>query len=268
MSQRINRLYCKRLAANLGLLAFAALFCLSVAGDGVAFERRSRAPAAGPARPAAARPFAPNFGRNPSPASPGIAGPAQRPLDHAAEPQHLLEHGPAAPRGEAAAAQNRGDQEHANPGRPNQAERGEAGLGRNGAGTPRDLPANGGFRNGGFPGGGFRNGGLPAGMARNGLPHRPFPGEAGFTGVPPRGETRFVSNEMVFHAPSNVSAQAVDAAARRLGLVAVSSQNLTLSGGTLFHFRIDNGRQVSDVVREFEAENIGVAQPNYMYRLQ
>ena len=39
-------------------------------------------------------------------------------------------------------------------------------------------------------------------------------------------------------------------------------------GGTLFHFHIDNGRQVSDVVRELEAENIGVAQPNYIYSLQ
>jgi hypothetical protein len=88
------------------------------------------------------------------------------------------------------------------------------------------------------------------------------------TGIPPRPETRFVSNEVVVHAPSHVSAQAVDAVARRLGLVAVSSQNLTLSGGTLFHFRIDNGRHVSDVVRDLEAENIGVAQPNYIYRLQ
>jgi hypothetical protein len=163
MSQRIDRPDCKRLAANLGLLAYAAVFCLSVAGDGLAFERR--APGAG--RLAAARPFAPNLGRNARPAA-----------------------------------------------------------------------------------------------------HRPFPGEAGFTGIPPRGETQFVSKEMVFHAPSNVSAQAVDAAARLLGLVAVSSQNLTLSGGTLFRFRIDNGRQVSDVVRELEAENIGVAQPNYIYRLQ
>jgi hypothetical protein len=154
---------CKRLAANLGLLAYATVFCLSVAGDGVAFERR--APAAG--RLAAARPFAPNLGRNARPAA-----------------------------------------------------------------------------------------------------HRRFPGPAGFTGIPARGETQFVSNEMVFHAPSNVSAQAVDAAARRLGLVTVSSQNLTLSGGTLFRFRIDNGRQVSDVVRELEAENIGVAQPNYIYRLE
>ena len=165
MSQRIDRPYRKRLAANLGLLAYAAVFCLGIAGDGSAFERH-RAPASAPMRPAAARPFAPNFGRN--------AGPAA---------------------------------------------------------------------------------------------HRPS-GEAGLTGIPPRGEPRFVSNEMVFHAPSNVSAQAVDAAARRLGLIVVSSQNLTLSGGTLFHFRIDNGRQVSDVVRELEAENIGVAQPNYIYRLQ
>jgi hypothetical protein len=160
---RIDRPDCKRLVANLGLVAYAAVFCLSVADDGLAFERR--VPAAG--RLAAARPFAPNFGRNARPAA-----------------------------------------------------------------------------------------------------HRLSRGEAGFTGVPSSGETRFVSNEMVFHAPSNVSAQAVDAAARRLGLVAVSSQNLTLSGGTLFHFRIDNGRQVSDVVRELEAENIGVAQPNYIYRLQ
>jgi hypothetical protein len=98
--------------------------------------------------------------------------------------------------------------------------------------------------------------------------YRPFPGRAGFTGIPPRGETRFVSNEVVLHTSSNVSARAVDAAAKRLGLIAINSQNLTLSGGTLFQFRIDNGRQVSDVMRELEAENIGFAQPNYIYRLQ
>ena len=104
------------------------------------------------------------------------------------------------------------------------------------------------------------------GRNAGGATHRPFHRGAGFTDI--HGETRFVSNEVVFHAPSNVSAQAVDALARRLGLVAISSQNLTLSGGTLFHFRIDNGRQVSDVVHELEGENIGVAQPNYLYSLQ
>ena len=105
-------------------------------------------------------------------------------------------------------------------------------------------------------------------MPRNGLPRRPFIGEAGFTGVPPHGETRFISNEMVFHVAPNVAPATVDAAARRLGLVTVASHNLSLSGGTLLHLRIDNGRPVSDVVRELEGQNIGVAQPNYVYRLQ
>jgi hypothetical protein len=159
----IDRPDCKRLAANLTLLAYAGVFFLGMCSDGSAIERR--APAAG--RLAAAKSFAPNSGRN---------------------------------------------------------------------------------------------GGSAA--------HRSFPSNAGSTGTPPHGETRFVSNEVVLQVRSNVSAETVDAAARRLGLVAVSSQTLTLSGGTLFHFRIDNGRQVSDVVRELEAENIGVAQPNYIYSLQ
>jgi hypothetical protein len=159
MSQRIDRPDCKRLAASLGLLAYAAVFCLGVLSDGLACEHRQPV---GSRRQNRLRP---------------ISGATQ------------------------------------------------AGL-----------------RTGHFPGG------------------------AGFTDI--HGETRFVSNEVVFRAPSNVSAQAVNAMARRLGLVAISSQNLTLSGGTLFHFRIDNGRQVSDVVRELEGENIGVAQPNYLYSLQ
>jgi subtilisin family serine protease len=104
-------------------------------------------------------------------------------------------------------------------------------------------------------------------IARNGLPHRPLPGEAGFTGVPPRGETRFVSNEMIVHVGADVSPQALDAAARRLGLTPIGSQNLELSGGRLVHFRIANG-QVADAVRMLEAEKIGIAQPNYVFRLQ
>src|SRR6266566_684092 len=35
--------------------------------------------------------------------------------------------------------------------------------------------------------------------ARSRLPQHPLPGERGFTGVPPVGEKRFVSSEMVFH---------------------------------------------------------------------
>jgi hypothetical protein len=105
-------------------------------------------------------------------------------------------------------------------------------------------------------------------IARNGLPHRPFPGEAGFSGVPPRGETRFVSDEMIVHVGSDVSPQALDAAARRLGLTSVGSQPLSLSGGRLIHFRITGGQPVADTVRALEAEKIGIAQPNYLFHLQ
>src|SRR6266540_2439184 len=65
------------------------------------------------------------------------------------------------------------------------------------------------------------------------LPHRPLPGERGFTGVPPLGETRFVSTEMVFQVGSNVSRQTIENAVRRLGLSTIASQNVGLTGGTL-----------------------------------
>jgi hypothetical protein len=86
MSQRAGRFNCRRLAANLGLLPCAAAFCLSFAGDALAFA--GRVPAAG--RPAAARPFAPNFARNAGPAALSIAGGAQRSLHRGAEPQRPL----------------------------------------------------------------------------------------------------------------------------------------------------------------------------------
>jgi hypothetical protein len=104
--------------------------------------------------------------------------------------------------------------------------------------------------------------------ARSRLPHRPLPGERGFTGVPPAGETRFVSNEMVFHVAPNVSRQAVDNAARKLGLSTIGSHNVALTGGTMFHFRVADGRPVADAVRALEAERIGIAQPNYVFKLQ
>jgi hypothetical protein len=100
------------------------------------------------------------------------------------------------------------------------------------------------------------------------IARRPLIGERGFTGVPPVGENRFLTNEMVFHVPANVSPQTVDTIARRLGLSTVASQSFNLSGGTLFRFRITDGRPVADVIRALESENIGVAQPNYVYRLQ
>jgi hypothetical protein len=99
------------------------------------------------------------------------------------------------------------------------------------------------------------------------LPHRPLPWERNFTGVPPVGETRFVSTEMMLQVGGNVSRQRVEEVARRYGLTAVATQSSALTGGTLFQFRVPGGRGVADVVRALEAEKIGVAQPNYVYRL-
>ena len=104
-------------------------------------------------------------------------------------------------------------------------------------------------------------------VARLRLPPRPFPGTAGFTAVPPVGETRFVSTEMVFHVGPNVSRQTVDATAARLGLTVVSGQASGITGGTLYQFSLPPGRQVADVVRALEAERVGIPSPNYVYRI-
>jgi len=282
----------KRETARICLLASTLLIGLGSAGDSAPAFRRFAAPAA--PRPAAtARPAAPSFARPPAapgrpsagpeqagpggPAAPLARGPGGAIPEHAGQPERMgqpagqPEHTGALPE-HGAAPLARGPEhspEHANAGRANETGRPNE-SGRPNAAEPhretslgRPEPGR-----GGAPVNAFRNGGFPAGMPRNGLPRRPFPGEPGFTGVPPRGETRYISNEMIFHVAPNVPQATVDAAARRLGLVTVASQNFTLAGGTLMHFRIANGRPVSDVVRELEGENIGIAQPNYVYRLQ
>jgi Subtilase family len=104
-------------------------------------------------------------------------------------------------------------------------------------------------------------------IARVRLPPRPFPGTAGFTAVPPPTETRYVSTEMVFHVGPNVSRQSIDATAKRLGLTVVGAQQSGITGGTLYHFGLPPGRQVSDVVRTLETERVGIASPNYVYRI-
>ncbi len=104
-------------------------------------------------------------------------------------------------------------------------------------------------------------------MGRNGLLRRPFPGEAGFTGLPPEGETRFIPSEMVVHIGPDVSRQTLDDAARQLGLTAISSQELALDGGRLVQFRVTRG-DVNDAIRTLESHKIGIAQPNYVFQLQ
>ena len=151
----------------------------------------------------------------------------------------------------------------------NAAQRGPLQRGQAGSGfarralAERTVQGAGRFGRGGALAGRFQPRPFAGAIAR-----RPLIGERGFTGVPPVGETRFLTNEMVFHVPPNVSPQTVDTVARRLGLSTVASQSFNLSGGTLFRFRITDGRPVADVIRALESENIGVAQPNYVFKLQ
>jgi subtilisin family serine protease len=99
------------------------------------------------------------------------------------------------------------------------------------------------------------------------LPQRPMIGERGFTGVPPMDERRFVSSEMMFHVGANVPRAQVEAIAARHGMSIVGTQSSEITGGTIYICRADRGQQVVDAVRAMEAENIGVAQPNYVFRL-
>jgi subtilisin family serine protease len=104
--------------------------------------------------------------------------------------------------------------------------------------------------------------------ARNRIPHRPLPGETGFTGVPPTTETRYVATEMVFQAGPNVTPEQIQALAQKRGVTVVGSQPMGLTGGTLYHIRVTDSRRVSDEVRAWETQRVGVAQPNYVYRTQ
>src|SRR5215470_15167308 len=99
------------------------------------------------------------------------------------------------------------------------------------------------------------------------LPVRLLPGERGFTAVPPVNETRLVRTEMVFRVGPNASPQALQAAMQRHGLTPISSENMGLAGGTVYHFQVTSGRPVGEVIRAMEAENLGVPSANYTFTL-
>src|SRR5262249_22714743 len=99
------------------------------------------------------------------------------------------------------------------------------------------------------------------------LPVRLLPGDRGFTAVPPPTETRLVRTELVFRVGPNASPQALQAAMQRHGLTPISSENMGLAGGTVYHFQVTSGRPVGEVIRAMEAENLGVPSANYTFTL-
>jgi subtilisin family serine protease len=89
------------------------------------------------------------------------------------------------------------------------------------------------------------------------------------SGLPPAGERRFITNEVVIEVAGRPSQTEVDALARRHQLNRQESQAFELSGTTMFRWTIPDGRNVATVIRRLEADSqILSVQPNYRYTLQ
>jgi hypothetical protein len=87
--------------------------------------------------------------------------------------------------------------------------------------------------------------------------------------VPPPGERRFVTNEVLLHISAATSVPTLDAIARRYRLTRLDVQDFALTRHRLARVRIDDGRPVRAVIRSLAADGrILGAQPNYLYSLQ
>lgn len=108
-----------------------------------------------------------------------------------------------------------------------------------------------------------RSAGPPPGLGIGRTAH-----EQAYSGLPPRGETRFIPREVVVQVADTVPRADVEAAARRLGIAVVASHGFSAGGRTLYQLRAADGRDVRDVIRGLEQDRIvAAAQPNYVYRL-
>jgi len=106
----------------------------------------------------------------------------------------------------------------------------------------------------------------PPGVPQPGVPQPPGIGDPNFSGVPPLNETRFVADEVMVQFGAGLSADQLQATARRLGLSVATSENLPLVGRTLVRLRITNRQSVRDVIQALEAARLPViATPNYQF---
>jgi hypothetical protein len=107
------------------------------------------------------------------------------------------------------------------------------------------------------PSGGGNNGGGGGGGGR----------AAG--GMPPRGERRFVPDEVITAFAAGATPAAIDQLARRHNLTQLESQGFSLGGTTLYRWRIGGRRPVGDLIGALEDERLVTSvQPNYLFTLQ
>lgn len=87
--------------------------------------------------------------------------------------------------------------------------------------------------------------------------------------APPANERRLVPDEVVIELSNTVSPQQINALQQRHRLTRLESQPITLTGTTLYRWRIPDRRSVPAVVRALEADSVvASAQPNYLFTLQ
>ena len=88
-------------------------------------------------------------------------------------------------------------------------------------------------------------------------------------GMPPRGERRFVPDEVITAFAANTTPQAIEQLARRHNLTQLEAINLPLLGTTIYRWRINGRRPVGDLIGAIEDERIVASvQPNYLFTLQ
>jgi subtilisin family serine protease len=87
--------------------------------------------------------------------------------------------------------------------------------------------------------------------------------------VPPAGEGRFVTNEVLLNVSAATSGPALDAIARRNRLTRLEVQDFTMTRRRIARLRINDGRPVAIVIRSLQREAaILSAQANYLFLVQ
>lgn len=156
------------------------------------------------------------------------------------------------------------------------------GFGGMGARDRMMAPQRGAGRNAGHPTEGSRGNTPPSGDrgpehhpivgGNAGVPVPPVAGggTTGGSGVPPRGERRFVADEIIVAFTPSATPQSIAAIAQRYNLTTLESQDFSLIGSTLYRWRIGGRRSAVDVVGAMEDERslVAGAQPNYVFTLQ
>ncbi|MEA2990033.1 MAG: hypothetical protein QOG83_2744 [Alphaproteobacteria bacterium] len=86
--------------------------------------------------------------------------------------------------------------------------------------------------------------------------------------LPPPGETRFVSNEVMLDIPSTLQAPILDVIAARHAMTRLETRSFRLTGRTLHRWRIDAGATVPDMIRGLSGERqVAGAAPIYLFQL-